>query len=415
MESHGGLMAKIYKNADELISENKSIFDFLLKSGKRGIIRAIWESRGPEIDELKKEIKQLKKQNKQTKQEKLEFAKDIDLLTKTVESLKQDVLSAKDAHQFAEEKVLKRNEKVEGLEDQIEHLNLRVIEQRIEIKRLIEEFEKEKKRGDVLDETWENEKEEFEKSKEYVIKLQSYVDKANDYAARSEEEAQESKTALASTTERWEEARREKANLIDMLEDSDKKFTQVETDFNEVRQRLLEQEELLSFEREKGRKLDTEISNLNREIEKNNSLIDKHIADVTQSRAKADKFEITLSKKLSELKEKDIYLKELKDFTFELKEDAQKSREANQVLMRNEEKLKNYAEQIKVYLDRSRKDGNTNFEYGRSMERELSQSRLSEQKMREEIQELQKVIQGARESLLSQDKLKGDFGPSQMN
>ncbi|HLE09699.1 MAG: hypothetical protein A2504_02175 [Bdellovibrionales bacterium RIFOXYD12_FULL_39_22] len=51
---------KIYQNLEELISHNRAIFGLLGDAKKRGIYRAVWEARQPEIDEIKDQLELLR-------------------------------------------------------------------------------------------------------------------------------------------------------------------------------------------------------------------------------------------------------------------------------------------------------------------------------------------------------------------
>lgn len=52
-------MAKIYKNFEELVEQNRGLFNAVLKSGNLGILEAIWNARQAEIDDLKEKNNQI--------------------------------------------------------------------------------------------------------------------------------------------------------------------------------------------------------------------------------------------------------------------------------------------------------------------------------------------------------------------
>ena len=52
-------MKKIYKSFEELLSHNETIFTHILKNGHKGIIRACWDARQGEVEQLINKIKHL--------------------------------------------------------------------------------------------------------------------------------------------------------------------------------------------------------------------------------------------------------------------------------------------------------------------------------------------------------------------
>lgn len=56
-------MAKIYKNFEDLVEQNKGLFSVILKNGNINVLEAIWNARQSEIDALKVENQTLKKAN----------------------------------------------------------------------------------------------------------------------------------------------------------------------------------------------------------------------------------------------------------------------------------------------------------------------------------------------------------------
>lgn len=58
-------MAKIYKNFEDLVEQNKGLFQVILKTGNANILEAIWNARQSEIDFLKNDNLKLKKLNQE--------------------------------------------------------------------------------------------------------------------------------------------------------------------------------------------------------------------------------------------------------------------------------------------------------------------------------------------------------------
>ncbi len=73
-------MSKIYKDFNELVEQNKGLFNVVGKSRNYGILEAIWNARTPEIESLKQQLKTLTLENSN-------FSGDNELLEKQREIL----------------------------------------------------------------------------------------------------------------------------------------------------------------------------------------------------------------------------------------------------------------------------------------------------------------------------------------
>ena len=77
-------MAKIYRSFSEFRSENRAIFKFLSKSDGRGLHEAIWDSRNPEVEELKSKIEELEKSLENERKQALSQEQELHQLRSTM-------------------------------------------------------------------------------------------------------------------------------------------------------------------------------------------------------------------------------------------------------------------------------------------------------------------------------------------
>ncbi len=389
-------MKRPYKNFDELLARNKAIFSSSIKSGHKGILKACWDARDAEFQNLYTEFTKLQKQlktndqkNNREKEETIKAQSDLKLHIGELQ-IERDAfeIELEDTKAYAEE--------LKGYGDEIKTMADYSLS---EAKKLDDDLQEERKarnaaesRADAEREERERVEEESKKSLSYVEKLNEYVEKSNAYAEISSAEAKKHK----------EEAYRIKQLAEQRGEEAD----QFKANADLLTKRIEELGEVLGSamkEAEKAKKSyvdsSTREEELRNELKKIQAYCDKLGAEANQATSFSDRLQDNFDELKSDSEQNRIYCEELQSYSNELREEATVAKRNFERSQVNVKRLQEYSEKLKLGFEREKTRHQETVDYVSKCENEIKRLSGEGNNLKCEVARLESIVEKIQTSL----------------
>lgn len=396
-------MAKIYASFEELLEQNKSVFDFILKKGHRELLRACWDAREGQVSEFKQQVATLSQQiNSLSKQvnvldEKLDderiaheatcknFQNEID--DKRNENQKLN-LEVTDAQNY----IIKLQEFSQEMRELAEREKAHMQEVEIENQTLLESEKEHLAKIAELTDYIEGTRVDVEKSLKYAEKVREVVEKSNVYAEESSKEAIK--------------AKQESENLRKLANEKEEKFEMAQGQLGILQNDL--ENIRLSFEtmKDEAARYHKKFQEINQNLVRTQSdltlekkLSDKLAAELEEAKLMSERLQDKSSKLISENQQIQIYVEELEVYTQDLRNENQQLRASALKSQSNLEKLRDYSEKLEISFEREQSLHRETIDYSKNLEESIEKAKKDHEYFKSEVIRLNDVLNNIQSSL----------------
>ncbi len=342
-------MKKIYETFEQLVEQNKAVFDLLMEKGQEGILKACWDARDPQLDALKDRVCCLEKSIQESENRVLTLQTSLEKTISENEVLEADSVQIHRENTEYHDYFSQSQEEILDWSDKYNHL---------------------KTKYSLIEKELETLKEEVNYSSTYIEKLTSTLEKSEDISKHSQMNADLLKADAEHAKKK--EARSSAASIKNERQVNDlniklemmttrmekilEKNAQRETHLLEIEQQVLGLNETIrSFDVEKDLLKQKEKS-LSLKLEKNNIYIED-----TKIRF------LNLKEQTSVFKEG---FNEAKDYALRLKRDAEDSKKRLIHSDGNVKKLKEYSDTLKMGLSHLKFENEKSLNYITALEKD---------------------------------------------
>ncbi len=337
-------MNKIYKSFDDLIESNKTVFNYLLKSGQVGILRAVWEARDSEVaviqDELAQQKAALLESNKI-----LEEVRQSNILLQENQEQTQNMLVEAQRYAFElSEYSKKADAKLQSMQDELSQFNVRIENEKEAKELLLLEMEK------VKDEYSAN-KAELEKSIKYLDTINDFAEKSNQLAQKNQEQVQKYKKEADLYKERFKEGEERQSHLAKNLHQLQDKLEQLAQNLETV-----QVESARDIQQFKADKMvaEEELKKATEELEELRMISGKAKAEASKNEVMAEQWLTKYKTAYANAEQGRMYAEELEVYVKELRDEYKVIKANLEKALENERTLKEYSLQIKNLLEREK-------------------------------------------------------------
>ncbi len=342
-------MKKIYKNFDDLMEHNKNAFSFLGRMSSKGILKAIWEARDVEVDQLREEIKGLTDKNSQLKGLKdkndlaLKEAKELHATAKKLKSsevkikkknediLKRAQLLRDDSVSDMEGATLAKR-KAEELKLEADSMRSKYLQNKRDVEELVEYADKMKVYSEELQKKLDLKDEEITTVNNRVVELQEFALQSEIFDKSSKEEHSEMQLELKQVNgeiTKWKNYSNELKEYVKSARENSKNSyryaEKMRRELEKSNDRCHKVSSELSNLKDRGLKLDEKLVTLSKE-KQNSITLNKQ-------------FKVALEYSEKEVIRAKMELKQIKEDLFVVKNESENYKASTRLAKKDSEKL----------------------------------------------------------------------------